>query len=324
MAGTFTHWMVVEDALAKLPPDAKAIKLDLLKKQRPYVLLGAVSPDLPYLKDPMLDSVLKTHGWANRMHYQNTGNFICHGMENLLSLKGEEFKICYAWLFGYASHVITDVVMHPVVNAIVGPYRFNVTEHRECEMTQDSLIFAWWHKFKKDIKRTKYHRILLDASDRPNKKSYINSRHIKDPVKRFWIETLKENYPAAGDKYDDIKPDDWFREYVNKINISANPSPAFRHFGEMADVVYLSAKELAEEKYAEQKRRYFDNVSIPGGGSDGFISVFRKAVAHVGRVWQRMASDIKRKDFSETSEYLKNWDLDQGLDMDTPDLWRNG
>ncbi len=117
MAGTFTHWMVVEDALAKLPSDAKGLKLDLLPKKRPHVLLGAVSPDLPYLTDPVNDSLLKTHSWADRMHYQNTGSFIRHGMENLLFRKGDEFNTCYAWLFGYASHVITDAVIHPVVNA---------------------------------------------------------------------------------------------------------------------------------------------------------------------------------------------------------------
>ncbi len=322
MAGTFTHWMIVEDALTKLPSGAKKLNLALSQKRKPYVLLGAVSPDLPYLVHPVSDSLIKTHSWADRMHYQSTGSFLRHGMENLLLRQKDDFNICYAWLFGYASHVITDVVIHPVVNSIVGPYRFNSTAHRECEMTQDSLIYNWRMKGE-EITKTKYHKTLIKASNRPNEGSSRNSRHIKKCVKTFWLETIKDTYPGGSDKFADIEPDLWFKEYLDKMGMSTNPAPLFRHLGEEKSIVYMSAKDLNSAECAEQKSRYFDNVSLPNGGSDSFISVFRKAVAQVGHVWRRMAEDIERKDFSQTDTYIKNWDLDQGIDMDLPDLWRD-
>lgn len=320
MAGTFTHWMVVEEAITKLPKETGDTRLELLRlKGKPYALLGAVSPDLPYLTDPVLDNFLKSHNWADRMHYENTGQFIINGMENLLYRSGDDFDLCYSWLFGYAAHVITDVVIHPVVNAIVGPYRFNATDHRECEMTQDSLIFSLWQE--EDITNTKYHHVLLDASARPSRRSAVESRSIKKEVHNFWVETLKDTYPMASHKFDDIKPDEWFKNYIKEIGMSSKPNAVFRHLGEKLKVVYLSNEVLHSNKYTEQKKRYFDIVSIPGGSSASFLSIFRKASTHVQVIWMKMADDILRKDISQAHLYLKNWDLDQGLDMDNPALW---
>lgn len=46
------------------------------------------------------------------------------------------------WLFGYVSHLIADETIHPIVEAIVGPYKDNSTKHRIGEMTQDSLVYS--------------------------------------------------------------------------------------------------------------------------------------------------------------------------------------
>ena len=149
MAGTFTHWMVIEDALDKYRNKPNKHKyFSVLLSNSHFVLLGAVGPDYPYLSE-LKNNLLKLHSWADRMHYEDTGEFIKCGIENLQPLKqdAQSFNICMSWLCGYVTHVITDTVVHPVVNAIVGPYMFNTTEHRHCEMIQDSLIF-------KNIKNT--------------------------------------------------------------------------------------------------------------------------------------------------------------------------
>ncbi len=112
------------------------------------------------------------------------------------------------------------------------------------------MIFDW--RWKKDITNTKYHNVLLDASDRPNKKSLTNARRIKKAVKSFWTETLKETYPAAKDKFNDIKPDVWFKEYVERLGMATKPAPVFRHIMGKANIAYVSANDLATKEYAQK------------------------------------------------------------------------
>jgi len=80
MAGTFTHWMIVEEALDRYNK--------LLQKHRyfpiilgnsHFVTLGAVGPDYPYLSE-LANNLLKLHSWADRMHYENTGEFVKYGI----------------------------------------------------------------------------------------------------------------------------------------------------------------------------------------------------------------------------------------------------
>jgi hypothetical protein len=99
--------------------------------------LGVVSPDYPYLA--IGDN--SAEKWADLMHYKNTTLIIKFGIEEIRKLQGEEQRKAFAWLLGYASHVATDVTIHPVVELKVGPYAQNKTDHRICEMHQDAHIF---------------------------------------------------------------------------------------------------------------------------------------------------------------------------------------
>jgi hypothetical protein len=124
MAGTFTHWMVVEEVLDRnngLPQ--KHPYFSTILGLNHFVCLGAVGPDYPYLTE-LLANYLKIHSWADRMHYENSGDFVRNGIKNLLALEGDAFNTCLAWLCGFATHLVTDSVIHPVVQAIVGPYIF--------------------------------------------------------------------------------------------------------------------------------------------------------------------------------------------------------
>ena len=163
MAGTFTHWMVVEEALSKYENRHSQKKHHYFSNilfLKHFVCVGASGPDYPYLTD----IILGKHSWADRMHYENTGDFICHGIRNLHTLNGEAFDTCLAWLCGFATHLVTDSVIHPVVQAIVGPYIFNQTDHRHCELTQDTFIF---HEIKKglEIEYTSYAELFRICSD---------------------------------------------------------------------------------------------------------------------------------------------------------------
>jgi hypothetical protein len=310
MAGTYTHFMVVEKAIAKLKGQNS-----ILEDKKPFVLLGAVSPDLPYLTDMIMPS----HSWSDRMHYENINMFIKHGVENLLELKDKPayrgYDICYAWLFGYVTHVLTDSVVHPVVNSIVGPYRFNQTEHRNCEMVQDSLIFK--RVMGNDLIKSKYHHFLTKVSTKPESKSVRDHTQLKSPIGKYWKSILKNNHSQASKHFGKLKTNLWYKNYMERIGLATRPNAVLRHVLEKAQAAYKSPENINQEN----QNKYFYKVIIPNHRSASFVKVFQKAVEVVTDVWGNLQRDIDSNKTQNLSKYIKNWDLDSGLDMNRPDMW---
>ncbi len=311
MAGTFTHWMVVEEAMDRY---------DKLSQKHPYfptilglnhfVCLGAVGPDYPYLTD-LLDGFLKIHSWADRMHYENTGDFIRHGIRYLPTIERESLNVCLAWLCGFATHLITDSVIHPVVQAIVGPYIFNSVEHRHCELTQDSYIF---HEIKGlELEYANYAQLFKMCSD-PTTPDKINP-YLRD----FWAETLKESHPGATLKeFDRVDPDRWHKNFLSRINSAADPVPVFRHFAEEENLAYKKTTEIS----SEERKSFIDEINLPGNKTGEFKKdAFYKAVKTVIETWNHLFVDIEKNYPSGTNSYIKNWDLDTGVDQGKEDFW---
>ena len=310
MAGTFTHWMVAEEALDKYNklPNKHEYFPTILNLNH-FVCLGAVGPDYPYLTE-LLGGFLKIHSWADRMHYENTGEFIQDGIKNLLRLSGGGFGTCLAWLCGFASHLVTDSVIHPVVQAIVGPYIFNSSEHRHCELTQDSYIF---HEIKGvEINYSRYTDLFKMCSD-PNDADKINP-----DLRLFWIETLKAAHPMAARQFNKITPDVWHENFLSKIASAAHPTPVFRHFAEEKSLAYKETPKITIDEW----RRFVRKVKLPGGKTGDFRKdAFEKAVATVIDVWQRLFVDIKSQNPNGSMAYIKDWNLDTGVDEDKQYFW---
>jgi hypothetical protein len=310
MAGTFTHWMVVEEALDRynrLPK--KSPYFSTILGLNHFVCLGAVGPDYPYLTE-LLGNYLKIHSWADRMHYENTGEFVRQGIRRLLALNGTAFNICLAWLCGFATHLVTDSVIHPVVQAIVGPYIFNKTEHRHCELTQDTYIF---HEIKGiELNYAQYAGLFRMGTD-PGDPGKINSY-----LGIFWAENLKASHPAATDHFDTIDPDAWHKNFLSTISSAAAPAPIFRHFGEEANLVYKRTNELTPE----ERRRFIDQVKLPGNRTGAFkTDAFSKAVSAVIDTWDHLFADIKNNNPDGSAVYIRNWNLDTGVNEDRQDFW---
>jgi len=104
--------MIIEEALEKFNrlPD-KHPYFSIILGNNHFVTLGAVGPDYPYLSE-LKNNLLKLHSWADRMHYENTGEFVKHGIANLSKLKEQntqqDFEICLSWLCGYVTHLLAQ------------------------------------------------------------------------------------------------------------------------------------------------------------------------------------------------------------------------
>ncbi|MGO9138757.1 MAG: zinc dependent phospholipase C family protein [Syntrophales bacterium] len=310
MAGTFTHWMVAEEALDKYEhlPEKHPYFSTILERNH-FICLGAVGPDYPYLTE-LLSGFLKEHSWADRMHYENTGEFIRHGIRNLLDINGDAFNVCLAWLCGFTTHLVTDSVIHPVVQAIVGPYIFNSEEHRHCELTQDSYIF---HDIKGvEIGYADYVGLfkMCSAPDDENK--------IHPDLGRLWAETLKATHPTATKWFDKVDPDSWHEHFLSKISSATDPMPIFRHFAEEKDLAYKKTNEITDE----ENQCFINQVKLPGDKTGEFKKdAFAKAVDAVIGAWSRLFVDIENKNPDGPAAYLKNWNLDTGVNEDQAYFW---
>jgi len=314
MAGTFTHWMIVEEALDKfnkLPN--KHPYFPIILGNSHFVTLGAVGPDYPYLSE-LKNNLLKLHSWADRMHYENTGDFVKYGIANLLKLKEQNkqqyFEICLSWLSGYVTHLLADSIIHPVVNAIVGPYLFNSGAHRHCEMIQDTFIF---HEIKRVELRYADYVDLIKMCSKPEDEDLMNPA-----IKDFWTDTLKMSHPGGEGKFDSIDPDDWHENFLSKISNVSDPIPIFRHIGEEKNLVYKKVSEIDDE----ERRRFIEAINLPGNKIGRFKDdAFNKAVEKVIEVWQKLFIDIKQKNLENCASYVKNWNLDTGVDEDGIYFW---
>ena len=154
MSGGYTHITVaqlaIEEARSRraglLHDDAKRA----LGKWKKFCIVGAVSPDYPYLE--ILDS--KSTAWADAMHKGRAVTLLRNGVAKIREMPDDNVRQkCMAWLFGYASHVSTDGTIHPVVNLKVGRYEDHKPEHRSCEMSQDVYVripHSFGHQFHDD------------------------------------------------------------------------------------------------------------------------------------------------------------------------------
>ena len=138
MAGAFTHFIICDVAKRKQAIADSELKR-LLNKHSEFLFLGAASPDLPYLSFQT-----GSLNWADLMHYEKTNGIAINGhneLRNIWPAKQISDEINFIWLMGFVSHLIADATIHPIIQAIVGPYGQHKEEHRICEMTQDSLVY---------------------------------------------------------------------------------------------------------------------------------------------------------------------------------------
>ncbi|MDH5509915.1 MAG: zinc dependent phospholipase C family protein [Nitrospinota bacterium] len=314
MAGTFTHWMVAEEAVRKFK--GSTTTKTLLQNNLNFVLCGAVAPDMPYLRNPIFHTFIKTHSWGDRMHYEKSGDFVIHGVKNLGDKNAPDYSILYSWLFGYVSHIIADTVVHPVVNATVGgTYRFKADEHRHCELVQDSMIFNAMKN--DDITKSSYHHFMEQVSEKPAQGNNINLNicELKDVVNKYWLKTLKDNHPDAGSlAKEDVNG--WFKSFRANMGGAAEPIPPFRHLLETQYLAYQSPGDIQDKD-----KEYYVKAQIPGGGQYSFDKVFRMAVEQTAQTWDKLEDDIANETPDNIRAYIRNWDLDLGLDMEYFALW---
>ncbi|MEJ2528646.1 MAG: zinc dependent phospholipase C family protein [Gammaproteobacteria bacterium] len=259
-----------------------------------YIELGSVSPDYPYLALSDVNASV----WADKMHYIQTGQMIHAGIKAIRLQPAEVQNKLLAWLLGYASHVIADVTIHPIIELKVGPYAQNKTAHRVCEMHQDVYIYRRMNLG--DIGQAEFLDSGIGACGNPHDHSRLDT-----DIKALWLSMLTDIY---GDEVNTSPPDidRWhqgFRFIVDNIaEEGGRLIPIARHVAAGLGLVYT------KRPYS----RYTHNLEVPNGSMD-YDEVFDLALDNVARVWAVVAAGILENDESYLTE-IGNWNLDTGLD----------
>lgn len=320
MPATFAHCLIGSRAIDTLSKKKRSANARILGENNSFVTMGATGPDYPYLTDILTSGVLKIgHTWANRMHYENVSIFVKEGVARLAAMdkKSTPFAIRLAWFCGYVSHVIADSYVHPVVNSIVhGPYMFTHNEHGKCELIQDIYIFQ--KETGEDIVSSNprdgsfgYLRILDECSDAEN----IDRIHPE--INSFWKDLLQAAHSNAQEYFNGIDPDKWHYNYKGRVNFVVDPGAIFRHILGMAGFNYKKASEIT----TEEREKYIAKVRLPNGREDHYDNVFKDVVNRVVAVWERLFESIAKGTPDSVAEYIRDWNLDTGVDESRIDLW---
>ncbi len=300
MAGTFAHITLVniakEPARLEAGPGMPAGAIAALLDWFGYCELGCVSPDYPYLAIGGNQTV-----WADRMHYEHSGDMVKAGVQALGSLQGETKRKAFAWILGYAAHVITDATIHPVVELKVGPYAQNKSAHRECEMHQDAYIFQRLNLGEVGLSEHLDSGICACSAA-------ANPAALDPDVGDTWHEMLRNCYPAqCAAAAPDI--DRWhrgFRTVVDDIMEEGNRLlPLARHVAVDCGLTYPAVSAI-------DRAAYIDDIAVPGGRLS-YDQVFDKATRHVIEAWHLIANAVFGGDARYQTAFGE-WDLDTGRD----------
>lgn len=273
-----------------------------------YGELGAVSPDYPYLE--IFNSRAKQ--WANKMHKTLTGYMIQTGARILQRMDGEPKKKGLAWLLGYASHVIADATIHPIIEIKVGDYENHKAPHRICEMHQDAYIFPKRMNLGA-IGLSEYLDSGIAMCCDPK-----SSKRLDPDIAMLWKEMFRRVYPV-GTSLNPPDPDNWhlwFKLGIDKIAEEGNRLlPIARHVA--ADIVGL-----VYPTEVEVEGGYINNLATPLG-SMSYDHIFDLAIQNIAHVWRDIGRVALGSDPSELA-WIGNWDLDNGKDeKDIWVFWRN-
>ncbi len=312
MPAGYAHFMITDKALEAFSHDptiGPTLRSAALLCSH-FVQLGSVGPDYPYLDFFQPDQ----KKWADHMHYDFTGDLIKTIAATLLKLSrsgtdDDSFVIPFCWALGYVSHVTADLVVHPVVYNIVGPYEGNEADHRHCEMIQDAFIY---NKVRNgaEIDQSELLRVVQNASS-PDDRGKIH------PLLRgFWSNALHAHFV---DEYGENPPemDRWHDEFAEWLGIAGRPL----FVGRILDPSHKFTYKKSSEITTDERNRFLVNLPFPDGlRGDYETDLFPKAVKEVLHKWTLLAASLTGSKIDTFISEISNGNLDTGRDIVTGKL----
>jgi Zinc dependent phospholipase C len=306
MPGGYAHMVITDSAMARYlgQPQGDPSFKAAAQHFPDYIRLGCVSPDYPSVDVAQPPQP----AWADRMHYEHTGDLVQRMVQRLLQLKGQgiekpEFAIPYAWTMGYIAHVTADLVIHPIVRAIVGDYKGHELEHCHCEMIQDAYIYK--KQIGVDIQHDHLMHALRNCSDP------ADSQKIHPILRKFWNEALRQTFPAKFDGIHDPDIDVWHSCYADILRLAGRPAFLGR-LDPKHKFTYKKASGIAPD----ERKQFLEALPLPsdapGTASGTYDRLFEKAVGEVVTQWELTTQSLGSGNLGGLVANTPNCDLVTG------------
>ncbi|WP_417913800.1 zinc dependent phospholipase C family protein [Candidatus Electronema sp. JM] len=318
MAGGYTHITLAQLAAEEIRRRPELLHEEhrlALSRWQKFLIIGAMGPDYPYLD--IADS--SSEAWAAAMHTSSCVAVIRECVRLIRPMSAPLLRQkCAAWLFGFASHCVTDGTVHPIVNKKVGAYEQHKTEHRCCEMSQDVLVHRKLNLGAIDLNG----QLSLNVVETSDGSSLLLDRDIA----AMWTAALNAVYrsgqPASfslldrfirrvagsmsGNQLLPPDPNEWHRAMRRNIKLAENGGrlmPFARHVAANAGLTYP----------AEPDPKYVLKLELPIQGSKmDFEEIFNKVLLHIANFWGHLSLALQGQ--PSPLDNMDGWSLDEGLD----------
>ena len=295
MPGAYAHITLLHLSLERAQEDKVLPKkfVHALTRWSAHAEFGALSPDFPYLAGHT--------EWADLMHHSGNNTLLHCGLKGLQGMTDAPWERACAWLMGYASHMVADMTIHPVINRLVGPYEANKTAHRTCEMHMDVHAFGRLNLGDAGLTRHLDRHLASVESEQ--------ERHAIDPaVGDLWTHMLSQTHPDTA-RQDPPAPHAWYRSFVSVMNTIRGVNrklPFARHLGAGFHLDYPEPNALDP--------RYLDHLPTPHGPMS-YDLLLSLAVANIQSFWRDLAAGAD----DPLKLNLESWNLDTGHTAEQPD-----
>lgn len=290
MAGGFAHITAIGFALNRLkdidsltPADKRSL-FDF----RPYVEVGAIAPDYPYLGGQSK--------WADNMHYRYTGDMIRRGIIEIGNITPSPARDrCFAWFLGYAAHVATDLAIHPIVEAKVGAYKGHEEEHRTCEMHQDAFI--WQRNDIGEIGVADYVRQMIEHCS-------TEDGDLDPDVTQVWTRMLAHAHP---EDFTSTPPaiarwNKGFKAIVDAVDDAGELFSFTRHTLAEHGLVYPSGAGINDD--------FIVDLDTPEGKMN-YGPIFNRAIDSIVSLWSTIGKILNTPSTDALAD-IPDGDLDTG------------
>jgi len=303
MPGPYAHITLLHELMRAGTPESIFSQSSgfqtALERYFHYAALGAVSPDYPNLarRD---DSAVQ---WADTMHCTRAGEMIASGIRLVGGASGEARDKQLAWFLGYCAHVVTDVTIHPVVQAKVGVYAENQRHHRVCEMNQDSYIY----------RRMKLGEIGVSDSFARSVARCSTSGDgtgLDHDIVTLWEGMLEDLYPEQFVTHPPMIAS-WHRAFVaTASDCRAGEVRLFPLAG-----VIAAKMELSYPAYEAVDRQYIEEQTVPSESPNllHYDEIFDSAAENVAVMWRVVERALCAGDAAGLP-LCEEWNLDTGRD----------
>lgn len=316
MSGGYTHitlaQLAAQKAVYNYPDMLHDDALQALFLWKRYLVVGSLGPDYPYLDITNPDSI----DWANCLHRYLGLDFLRRGIREVRAIRETNIRQkCLAWLFGFASHAVTDATIHPVINLKFGPYEKNQAAHRHCEMSQDVLIHPRLNLGPISVNRQL--SLYVQESSFPGHPELLD-KDIAD----LWTKVLLSVYGAdcsapatsvlteeAGGDLPLPTPNAWHRAMGRLMRLAERgdrPVPFVRHVAAGQGLIY---PHYPEEEYVKQLE-----IPVPEGAVMDFEEIFERALHKVISFWGDMSPALQTR--PSRLDTMSGWSLDTGRNRD--------